>query len=214
MLFEPPEESFPLEQLDIGEGLMKIQQTERPYVEIPIGNHTAHEVTLRQKTPLGSIQPIANIVQTDQPEYSAKTSAGINQVDSPLGSKMDDRDAMGLWHPPVNLSHLEEGQQEIVRGMLYEESKAFARDDDDIGCIPSLQMSILVKDDIPVQRAYASVPKPLYKEVKEYVQDLLARGWIVKSVTLLCTSRVCPQEGWHTQTLYRLQAVKPKDRSR
>ncbi len=65
--------------------------------------------------------------------------------------------------------------------MLYEESAAFAHDDDDIGCIPSLQMAITLKDDIPVQRTYTSVPKPLYQEVKEYIQDLLARGWIVKS---------------------------------
>lgn len=52
-------------------------------------------------------------------------------------------------------------------------------------------MSILVKDDIPVQRAYSSVPKPLYKEVKEYVQDLLARGWIVKSKSPYSAPVVC-----------------------
>ncbi len=37
----------------------------------------------------------------------------------------------------------------------------FVRGDDDIGCIPSLQMTINLTDDIPVQRAYASIPKPL-----------------------------------------------------
>ncbi|KAI3367338.1 hypothetical protein L3Q82_008381 [Scortum barcoo] len=48
--------------------------------------------------------------------------------------------------------------------MLYEESNAFASDNDDIGCIPNLQMVISLKDDIPVQRSYAAIPKPLYKE--------------------------------------------------
>ncbi|KAL1269018.1 hypothetical protein QQF64_031307 [Cirrhinus molitorella] len=79
-----------------------------------------------------------------------------------------------LWHPSVDISHLEEEQQKIVREMLYEESNAFTQGDDDTGCIPSLQMSISLKDNIPILRAYASTPKPLYKEVKEYIQDLLA----------------------------------------
>lgn len=52
--------------------------------------------------------------------------------------------------------------------MLYE-SAAFSRDADDIGCIPSLQMQISLKDDIPVQRAYSTVPKPLFNEVKSYI---------------------------------------------
>lgn len=60
--------------------------------------------------------------------------------------------------------------------MLCEEEGAFACDSDDIGCIPSLQMSITLTDEIPVQRAYSAIPKPLFKEVKEYVQELLMRG--------------------------------------
>lgn len=72
-----------------------------------------------------------------------------------------------LWQPLVDLSHLNEEQQELVKTMLYEESNVFAQDDNDIGCFPSLQMSVTLKDDIPVQRSYAVVPKPLYYEVKE-----------------------------------------------
>ena len=85
-----------------------------------------------------------------------------------------------LWHPLVNLDHLDEKQQEMVKKMLFE-CRAFARDGDDIGCNPDLKMVINLTDDIPVQRAYTSIPKPLLREVKEYVQDLLVKGWIVKS---------------------------------
>lgn len=66
--------------------------------------------------------------------------------------------------------------------MLYEECGAFSHNSDDIGCIPSLQIEIRTKDNIPVQSAYASIPKPLYKEVKEYIQELLVKRWIVKSL--------------------------------
>ncbi|XP_034150732.1 uncharacterized protein K02A2.6-like [Esox lucius] len=75
--------------------------------------------------------------------------------------------------------------------MLYEESAAFSSDQNDIGCIPSLQMPITLKDNIPVQRAYSSVPKPLFNEVKSYIQDLLAKGWIIKSKSPYTAPVVC-----------------------
>lgn len=79
----------------------------------------------------------------------------------------------------------------MVRQMVYDECAAFTCDDDDIGCIPSLQMTINLKDDIHVQRTYTSVPKSLYKDVKEYVQDLLAKRWIVKSKSPYAAPVVC-----------------------
>lgn len=56
-------------------------------------------------------------------------------------------------------------------------------------------MSINLKDDIPVQRSCAAVPKPLYKEVKDYILgnilDLLAKKWIVKSKSPCSAPIVC-----------------------
>ncbi len=53
--------------------------------------------------------------------------------------------------------------------------------DNDVGCIPTLNMHITLHEKSPVQKTYISVPKPLLQEVKEYLQDLLNRGWISKS---------------------------------
>lgn len=75
--------------------------------------------------------------------------------------------------------------------MLHEECRAFAKDRNDFGCYSGLQMVIHLKDDIPVQTAYTSIPKPLQREVKEYVKDLLVRGWIVKSKSSYATPIVC-----------------------
>lgn len=92
----------------------------------------------------------------------------------------------------MNLDHLKEEQKEVVERMWLEECRAFARDHDDIRCNHDVQMAINLKDDIPVQRAYTSTtPKPLLKEVKEDVQDLLVRGWIVKSKSSYATPIVC-----------------------
>lgn len=54
-----------------------------------------------------------------------------------------------------------------------------------------MQLKISVVDDNPVQKCYNSIPKPLYKEVKEYVQNVLDRGWIRKSVSSYSSPVVC-----------------------
>lgn len=99
-----------------------------------------------------------------------------------------------LWKPNVDLSHLNEEQRAVVDKMLCEEAGAFARDSNDIGFIPSLQMTITLHDTIPVQKSYSSIPKPLFTEVKEYIQEVLMKGWIVKSTSPYSAPVVC-QEG-------------------
>ena len=188
VLFEPDEDSMPLEQLDVGEGLLEIQNLKQPYVTVPVGNNTKHDITLPRKTALGNVQTIAKVVETYSPDKTEQLEVDV-KINSATTSSADERPS--LWHPPVDITHLNEEQQETVKTMLYEESAAFARDSNDIGCIPSLEMSINLKDDIPVQRAYSSIPKPLLREVKEYIQDLLAKGWIVKSKSSYSAPMVC-----------------------
>lgn len=75
--------------------------------------------------------------------------------------------------------------------MLREECEAFARDENDVGCIPSLRMHITLTDQTPVQKMYISVPKPLHQEVKQYLEDLINRGWIKKSKLPYSSPIVC-----------------------
>ncbi|KAK7878976.1 hypothetical protein WMY93_034190 [Mugilogobius chulae] len=78
-----------------------------------------------------------------------------------------------------------------VRQVLREMCNVFARDDTDVGTIPSLQLKIRLSDPTPVRQTYISVPKPLHKEVKEYLEDLLNRGWITKSKSPYSSPIVC-----------------------
>lgn len=76
--------------------------------------------------------------------------------------------------------------------MLKEESRAFARGDGDIGCARDFELEINVVDDKPVQsRAYNSISKLLYGEVKEHLQDMINRGWISKSKSSFSSPVVC-----------------------
>lgn len=77
------------------------------------------------------------------------------------------------WDPPVSPDHLTLDQQK-VKQMLREECVAFSKDENDLGCIPTLQLKIRLSDTTPVRRKYTSVPKSLHNEVKEYLEDLLS----------------------------------------
>ncbi|KAL0163570.1 hypothetical protein M9458_039323, partial [Cirrhinus mrigala] len=185
VLFEPQEDNTHLRYLDIGEGLLEIPNKSDSYTSVPIGNYTGSDVVLPQGTVLGTLQRIERIVEPGQ-------SSGARQTVRVQTAVTEESDSnTGLWHPPVDLGHLSDSQREIVQKMLYEESSIFSKGDDDIGCIPSLQMSITLQDVIPVQRAYSTVPKPLFSEVKGYIQELLAKGWIVKSKSPYAAPVVC-----------------------
>ena len=64
--------------------------------------------------------------------------------------------------------------------MLQEERDSFSCDGE-IGNAEGLQMNVNLTDSIPVQKSYTSIPRPLYPEVKHYVEDLLNRGFVQKS---------------------------------
>ncbi len=81
----------------------------------------------------------------------------------------------------MDASHLSMEQQQKVRQMLRKECNSFSKSDEDIGCVKDLQLCISLTDQTPVVRMYTSVPKPLYQEMKDYLHDLIAMGWIRKS---------------------------------
>ena len=52
-------------------------------------------------------------------------------------------------------------------------------------------MHINLTDPNPGQRNYMSIPRPLYQEVKDYLTDLIARGWVTKSKSPYSSPVVC-----------------------
>lgn len=89
------------------------------------------------------------------------------------------------------MSGLTAEEKEQAKRLLLEEAEAFLRSDDDVGCISELEMNIKLTSDQPVQKNYLSIPRPLYPEVKGYIEDLLNRGFIRKSTSPFSSSVVC-----------------------
>jgi len=97
-------------------------------------------------------------------------------------------------------------QQEVVQKMLKEEAASFAKNDDDIGCIEDLQMDIDLSDSTPVQRNYVSIPRPLYQEVKHYIEDLLNKQFITKSRSSYSSPVVCVRrKRWNFTSVWTIE---------
>uniref|UniRef100_A0A8C5PSX6 ribonuclease H n=1 Tax=Leptobrachium leishanense TaxID=445787 RepID=A0A8C5PSX6_9ANUR len=202
MIFVPSELCPLPEGVIISEVVVDVCKGSPIYVPIPIGNTTKHDITLDQRCLLGHLQTVKAVYPAavqpvrDRELQREQISHHSNNVLKPPEVEVKKRANSGgrsnqRWDPPVNVDHLSEAQQQAVRHVLREECHAFAFDDDDIGCIPSLNMHITLKDTTPVQKTYMSVPKPLHQEVKEYVQDLLNRGWITQSRSSYSSPVVC-----------------------
>ena len=87
-----------------------------------------------------------------------------------------------MWKE-VDLSSLTTEQRTIAEKMLKEESDSFATEGE-IGSMEEVQMKIQLNDTTPVQHKYRPMARPLYEEIKAYVQDLLNHNIITKSETL------------------------------
>ncbi|XP_053570833.1 uncharacterized protein LOC128660813 [Bombina bombina] len=192
--------------LHVCETLVTIRRGQFSKLTIPVWNTTKHDIVLPGLTKLGCIESIKTLypaqmklkpsvdvyIHSVSKEIHVSTTGPEDKIDNlNKVSSLESHTNRELWDPEVSVKHLTKEQQQIIRNMLRDECNAFAKDDSDVGYIPSLQLQIRLKDNIPVKRTYMSVPKPLHQEVKEYLQDLLNRGWIAKSKSSYSSPIVC-----------------------
>ena len=123
-----------------------------------------------------------------------------SQSDTPAMKRRQSEDSHST--PDVDLEDLTEDQKIAVAAMLKEEAESFSKDDDDVGCAEGLQLKINLSDNRPVQKNYTSIPKPLYSKVKQYVEDLLNRGWCAEvTFSLFMTGSLCAEKGRFSETV-------------
>lgn len=187
MLFEPSVNPQYPDGLEPLETLLTLKRGSRPVIQIGVQNVTDHDILLVGKTELGTVQTIKSVLPAT--ESFCVTTACVNENVKPASEC--EVNSEGVWDPPVDVSHLSMEQQQRVRQMLREERHSFSKSDEDIGCVKDLQLSISLTDQTPVVRMYTSVPKPLYQEMKDYLHDLIAQGWIRKSHSPYSSPIVC-----------------------
>ena len=89
-----------------------------------------------------------------------------------------------------DLDHLP-GEKSVALKMLLEEIDVFSKNKNDFGHIEDFKLKIVLTDGIPVAEAYRKIPRLLYDEVKNHVNNLLVNGWIRQSFSPYCSPMVC-----------------------
>ncbi|XP_054863940.1 uncharacterized protein LOC129348184 [Amphiprion ocellaris] len=187
LIFEPDVNPRWTEGLQFCDTLVTVAKDNKPLITVSVQNPTDHDIVLAGKTVVGTVQQIQAVYPASILEgCHSPPPASMNHIRVDNNQAPDD-----VWDPPVNLSHLNEPEKKVAQQMLREESASFSKTDNDIGCIEKLQLSITLKDTEPVAKTYLSVPRPLYREMKDYLHDLIAQGWVKKSNSPYASPVVC-----------------------
>ena len=75
--------------------------------------------------------------------------------------------------------------------MLDDEKDTFSKSKDDIGHVKDFKLEIHLTDEVPVAADYRNIPKHLYEEVKNHVNNLLANGWVHEAFSPYSSPIVC-----------------------
>ena len=200
VLFEPDEASPWPNGLDICETLLTVKKGKSSQVDIEITNNTNHAIVLPGRTLLGRLQLVQSVtpveVKVKEPASNAQPKGGqVSGANEPDDTLIEEPVGIPTEIPSqikdIDLEGLTPAQKETALKLLTEEADSFAKDDNEIGCIPDLQLDLDLEDQTPVQKNYVAVPKPLYGEVKAYIEDLLNRNFIKKSSSSYSSPVVC-----------------------
>ena len=164
-----------------GHKLLAVKQGKSSQIEIEVTNTTKHYILLPNLTVLALTELVQSVtpVEVNFKEWpKARTEHKFES--EPVESKPQ----MTANEPPPHI-------KDIDLGDLTEEQDSFARDNNDIRMIQDLKLEINQEDKTPVQKNYTAVPRPLYPEVKSYIEDLLNRSFIKKSKLPYSSPVVC-----------------------
>ena len=173
-IFEP-DVNLP-ETIVLSENLINFNPAKSKSIKIPVFNQTNRDIWLDKKTVLGNLEivsaafpiEIKNIRVDDKTFDKYKTTE-------------ENKNSENKWLPGVDLSHLPNDQRKLVESVLIEECDVFSKNEHDIGSIEKLKLKLNLKDDIPIAKPYKKIPKQLYAELKQYLEDLLTHQWKKKS---------------------------------
>lgn len=200
VLFEPDETCPWPSGLELSETLFSVKKGKSSHVDVGITNNTDHDIVIKSRTSLGRLSLVQSVTPVDvklkepsepqereatappsEPPEEQQSNKPTSSQDKPIPSHLQS----------INLDKLTQAQKKLAQDMLTNEAESFSKNDDDIGCITGLQMNLDLKDTTPVQKNYVAVPKPLYPEVKAYIEDLLNRNFVRKSSSSYSSPVVC-----------------------
>ena len=186
-LFEPEVIGHLPDGLQVNQMLITLKRGTKQMLSIDIENLTDHDIRLRSNTLVGHLQLVQSVTPIE-----VREKTGSCNGNGPVSSK-DNISQQTRWSciSEIKLDGLSEEQEALAREMLLEESQSFSMNESDIGVAKGLNLDINLEDKKPVQKNYVSVPRPLYTEVKSYIEDLLNKEFITPSTSAWSSPVVC-----------------------
>ena len=152
---------------------------------VAIYNPSPHKKFLKQGTEVGHVVDITAVIYFPVLSEGTDDVANVNEI----GVKTTEVENVD-WFENVDLSHLGDEEKMKVTKIL-KEYEVFSKKKNDIGYISDFKMSINLTDNVPVSQPYRQIPKHLYNEVKNHINNLLANGWIKRSQSSYASPMVC-----------------------
>ena len=180
------------DELDINEAVARVKRGRTNYIDIELINDTKVDQVLRKGEVVGSVHSVSAAIPMMKPgNVLGKQPVNVQVVDVDTGVE-EDVDAKDEEFPvKFDLSHLNEDQQRMMKDMLMEVKEVFSRSDSDIGDVKDCNMEIHLTDNVPVKEAYRKIPRHMYSEVKNYIDDLISNGWVRESHSSYSSPIVC-----------------------
>ena len=186
-IFEPEMIGGIPDGLQLTEMLVTLKRGTTQMLQVNIENLTNHDIRIRNNTLVGHLQLIQSVTPMEVREKAYPCQDDGQVICKESVRHQEQKSCIS----DIKLDGLSEEQDLVVRKMLNEESQSFSSDDSDIGVAKGLHLGINLKDKNPVQKNYISVPRPLYTEVKSYIEDLLNKQFITPSKSAWSSPVVC-----------------------
>ena len=194
VIFEPSLECQLLfdDRLVFGEQLIMLKKGVNQKIKVSVVNTSDKDLEIPARMIIGDVEMVSTVTpmavrlkdNSDSVRVvessTDKTECECNEVELEVESE-EKYLKLKQQLQEIDLNHLDKEVQEKVRNMLWRKKAAFVSDNGEIGEAKDLNMKINTIDDIPVQKNYYKIPKPLIEEVKNHVRDMLDRGWIKES---------------------------------
>ena len=188
VLFEPDELVNLPSGISVNDTLFTLKPGKSSKVKIEVVNNSKHDIVLPRHSVLGRVELVQSVTEIDV-RLKENTESVDVAAQNTNSSSFDGNIPEHIRK--IDLSNLSASQKQSAFRLLSEESESFSKNDDDIGSVPELKLGINLTDKTPVQKNYVAVPRPLYPEVKAYIEDLLNRNFIRKSNSSYSSPVVC-----------------------
>lgn len=136
-------------------------------MQVAVCNGTGHDIVLKSRTSLGVLQAVKSVTAADVRLSECRTQCDHQHPEkhepqeSTESTSHEQQDKEGENPlPAVDLNGLSYDQQIVAETMLREEYESFSSNDEDIVCIPDLEMEFNLKDSQPVQKKYSTHQSP------------------------------------------------------